>query len=288
MAALTGQGNPEHACYAAAMTFIDHIRACNTAVLPGGRVQLVVGDAAVGWMMPDIAARVRALGGVGDDPVRVDPAALPDIGRALADAGVAAWRNEAFDVRADPDGLVLATIDRGLLPALGLRAVGAHLNGLVHRVDGPWLWVARRSATKLLDPGKLDNIAAGGVAAGSTPWATLLKEAEEEAGLPPSLTGTARAAGWLDYAMDRPEGLRRDRLYVYDLDLPESFIPEARDGEVEAFELWPMPEVLARVRDGDAFKFNVNLVLIDLFLRLGMVAEAEARALQQALGRDRL
>jgi len=75
---------------------------------------------------------------------------------------------------------------------------------------------------------------------------------------------------------------------VYDLDLPESFIPEARDGEVEAFELWPMPEVLARVRDGDAFKFNVNLVLIDLFLRLGMVAEAEARALQQALGRDRL
>ena len=47
-----------------------------------------------------------------------------------------------------------------------------------------------------------------------------------------------------------------------------------------------MPEVLTRVRGGDAFKFNVNLVLIDLFLRLGMVAGAEARALQEALGRN--
>ena len=87
----------------------------------------------------------------------------------MADAGVAVWRNEAFDVRADPDGPVLATIDRGLLPALGLRAVGAHLNGLVHRADGPLLWIARRSNTKLLDPGKLDHIAAGGVEPAATP-----------------------------------------------------------------------------------------------------------------------
>jgi len=269
------------------MTLMDHIRACNTAVLPGGRVRLAMGDAAlggdVGWMTPDVAARVRALGGVGDDPVRVDPAALPAIGQALADAGVAGWRNEAFDVRANPDGPVLSTIDRGLLPALGLRAVGAHLNGLVHRADGPWLWVARRSATKLLDPGKLDHIVAGGVAAGSTPWETLLKEAEEEAGLPPSLTGGARAAGWLDYAMDRPEGLRRDRLYIYDLDLPDTFVPQPRDGEVAAFELWPLPDVVARARGGDDFKFNVNLVLIDLFLRLGVVAGTEAQELRQAL-----
>ena len=247
-----------HAVKVFGMTLMDHIRACNTALLPGGRVQLVVGEAAVGWMRPEVAALVRAMGGVGTDSVRVAPAALPAVGRALADAGVAAWRNEAFDVRADPDGPVLSTIDRGLLPALGLRAVGAHLNGIVHRADGPWLWVARRSTTKLLDPGKLDHIAAGGVAAGSTPWATLLKEAEEEAGLPPELTVGASAAGWLDYAMARPEGLRRDRLYVYDLDLPELFTPQPHDGEVATFELWPLPVVLERVRGGDDFKFNVN------------------------------
>lgn len=268
------------------MTFIDHIRACNTAELPGGRVQLAVGDATVGWMTPAVAEQVRALGGVGHDPVHVDAGALPGIGRALAGAGVAAWRDEPFDVRADPDGPVLSTIDRGLLPALGLRAVGAHLNGLVHRADGLFLWVARRSPSKLLDPGKLDHIAAGGVAAGSTPWATLLKEAEEEAGLPPALTATARAAGWLDYAMDRPEGLRRDRLYIYDLDLPESFVPEPRDGEVAAFELWPLADVVARVREGDAFKFNVNLVLIDLFVRLGVVEPDGAPGLRPPAARD--
>ncbi len=42
-------------------------------------------------------------------------------------------------------------------------------------------------------------------------------------------------------------------------------------GEVEAFELWPIERVFATVRDGDDFKFNVNLVLIDLFIRLGLL-----------------
>ena len=65
--------------------------------------------------------------------------------------------------------------------------------------------------------------------------------------------------------MERPEGLRRDLLHCYDLDLPEDFVPRAADGEVESFELWPIARVLQTVRDTDDFKFNVNLVLIDLF-----------------------
>ncbi len=70
--------------------------------------------------------------------------------------------------------------------------------------------------------------------------------------------------------MERPEGLRRDWLICYDLSLPADFIPHAADGEVESFELWPVARVLDRVRDTDDFKFNVNLVLIDLFRRLGL------------------
>jgi len=114
-------------------------------------------------------------------------------------------------------------------------------------------------------------VVAGGVPAGLSPWETLLKEAGEEAGLPAELVAPARAVATLDYAMERPEGLRRDRLQCYDLMLPESFVPEARDGEVESFELWPMQDVLDRVRATDDFKFNVSLVLIDLFRRLGML-----------------
>jgi hypothetical protein len=51
-------------------------------------------------------------------------------------------------------------------------------------------------------------------------------------------------------------------------------VPAAVDGEVEAFELWPISRVLETVRETDDFKFNVDLVLIDLFLRLGLIAEA--------------
>ena len=43
--------------------------------------------------------------------------------------------------------------------------------------------------------------------------------------------------------------------------------------------------MLRRVRETDDFKFNVNLVLIDLFLRAGLIdpASADGRALRTAL-----
>ena len=46
-----------------------------------------------------------------------------------------------------------------------------------------------------------------------------------------------------------------------------------------------MEAVVDRVRRTDDFKFNVNLVLIDLFLRLGLVPDAEATELRAALYR---
>ena len=166
---------------------------------------------------------------------------------------------------------MLALLDRGALPSFGVMAVGVHVNGLVRRPDGLHLWIARRAANKLLDPSKLDHIVAGGVPAGLTPAETLVKEADEEAAIPASLAGLAVPVATITYAMERPEGLRRDLLHCYDLDLPGDFSPRAADGEVEAFELWPIARAVRSVRDTDAFKFNVNLVLIDLFHRLGLL-----------------
>ena len=93
----------------------------------------------------------------------------------------------------------------------------------------------------------------------------------------------ARRVGMLEYAMERPEGLRRDRLYCYDLELPDAFVPHAADGEVESFELWPITRVVDTVRETDDFKFNVNLVLIDLFLREGVIGGEAATTLRAAL-----
>ena len=71
-----------------------------------------------------------------------------------------------------------------------------------------------------MDPGKLDHVVAGGVPAGLSPAETLEKEGWEEAGLAPELARMAEPVGVVAYAMERPEGLRRDVLHCYDLVLP--------------------------------------------------------------------
>ena len=244
------------------LAFQRHVTACNNAVLPGERVPFHLAGHAVGWVLPDTARLVGTEASAAD---------LPQISTRLIDAGLCVRRHELFDVRAHPDGAALGTVDRGSLPLLGIEAAGVHLNGLVQRGDGLHMWIGRRAMDKKLDPGKLDHIVAGGVPAGLGPDETLVKEAGEEAGLPPELVAQAVHRTVITYTMERPEGLRRDRLHCYDLMLPSDVVPHPVDGEVTGFELWPVGRVLETVRDTDDFKFNVNLVLIDLFQRLGLL-----------------
>jgi 8-oxo-dGTP pyrophosphatase MutT (NUDIX family) len=254
-----------------------HIAACNNAVLPGRRLPVLVSGQLVGWVLPELAEQAAGLGAVLDGTgLHLAPAGIDALSRTLAERSAFPWRAEAFDVRARPDGPALAQIDRGALPKFGIAATGVHVNGLV----GDRVWVAHRARDKLLDPGKLDHIVAGGVPAGHTVLQTLVKEGEEEAGLPPSLMQQARPVGIIEYAMERDEGLRRDVLHCFDLELPENVRPEPRDGEVERFELWTLDRVLDTMRRTDDFKFNVNLVLIDLLIRRGVVGRAEAQTLR--------
>ena len=79
-----------------------------------------------------------------------------------------------------------------------------------------------------------------------------------------------------------------DVAFCFDLWLPEDFVPENRDGEVERFELWPLERALAVVRETDAFKFNCALVVIDLALRYGAISPDEPgyAEIRTALGRQ--
>ncbi len=255
--------------------FDRHFAACNNAKLPGSYLPLRIGAAQVGWVRPAFANALHAFDGIAVTPDEVwvrptRPNTLQAAARVLSQEGLLRWRGEAFDVRAEEDGPVLTVLDRGALPAFGIQALGVHLNGLVRRPDGLHLWVAKRAANKLLDPGKLDNLVAGGVPAGFTPERTLLKEGREEAGVRKALLQRAVHVARIAYAMERPEGLRRDILHCYDLELPQGFVPRPHDDEIEHFELWPIQRVYETVRDTDEFKFNVNVVLVDLFRRLGM------------------
>lgn len=266
-----------------------HIARCNDLPSPAGFEPFLIEGRPVGWLAPDI---VRALTfrpasfhfdqrGVSMAGRLRSPGARSDaLAQAVADLVetglIPRLRGERYDVRSEPGGTSLAMLDRSAVPAFGVRAEGVHVNGLVRRADGLHLWVGVRAADKSVDPGKLDHIVAGGIPAGLGPEETLVKEAEEEASIPPDLAATARKVGTIGYVMawDAPRqarGMRRDTLHIYDLDLPEGFEPRPNDSEVVRFELWPIGRVAEAVRDGDAFKFNVNLVLIDLFLREGLI-----------------
>lgn len=272
-------------------SLLRHIEACNNARLPGQRLPFRIGEAQVGWVLPDFAETLSGFPEIARDRNGITlhgerAERLPQIARALAERGLIGWRDEEFDVRAEPGGPVLARIDRAALPPFGIFAEGVHVNGLVRRGNGLWVWVGRRALDKQLEPGKYDHIVAGGVPAGLSAEETLAKEAAEEAGIPASVAAAAVPVAHIGYTMERPEGLRRDLLHCYDLLLPEDFTPHPADGEVSEFELWPLQRALAVVAETDDFKFNVNLVLIDLFLRAGLIdpASAEGQMLRRALG----
>lgn len=256
-----------------AAPFIRHLDSCNTARLPGDRTPFRLGNARAGWIAPALVPELERRGLHRQDGALVldDPTRLEGLGEALAADGVYRSHHELFDVAPTAEGPPIARIDRGALPLFGLIAHGVHMNGLVRRPDGLHLWVGRRAMNKRLDPGKLDHLVAGGIPAGHTPRQALEKEAAEEAGIAPALIARATPTATIRYAMERPEGLRRDVLHCYELDLPPDFKPVPTDGEVEFFTLMPLHEAWRIVREGDAFKFNVNLVLIDLFLRHGLI-----------------
>jgi len=279
-----------------------HIARCNDLPSPAGFEPFLIGGRQVGWVGPEVlraltfrpeafhfdtrgvslAGRLRSPGARSD--------ALEAAASDLVRAGlIPRLRGERYDLRADPGGPALATLDRSAVPAFGVRAEGVHVNGLVQRAEGLHLWVAVRSPDKPVEPGKLDHIVAGGIPAGLGPDETLTKEAWEEASIPPELAATARKVSTIGYVMaweapGQALGMRRDTLHVYDLMLPEGFVPHPNDNEVARFELWPLARVVETVRETDRFKFNVNLVLIDLFLRLGLIPPGQgAERLQAAL-----
>ncbi len=160
---------------------------------------------------------------------------------------------------------------------------GTEAGAAAPRAAGTRLWVATRAAHKELGPGLLDHLVAGGIPHGLDARATLLKEAAEEAGLSAALAARAVPARSLRYALERPEGLRREVLHCFDLALPDGFAPVPVDGEVAGFALWPLARVHAALRDTEGFLFDAALAVTDLLLRRGVVPPGEAGPLAAAL-----
>ncbi len=265
------------------MSFLDRIAACAPPKTSRYRVFRVDGNE-VGQVKDDFAA---ALGNFTDvfsvSGNSVELAgdlkgfeqrtkAVDRVLRVLAKQQViSGWHEEKYPVAMSFKSPALFHMERAAVPLFGVRAYGVHMNGFTGAGAGMKMWIGRRSLDRMLAPGKLDQIVAGGQPAGLSLRQNLIKESAEEASIPAELAGKAIAVGGTSYCMERPEGLRRDLLFNFDLELPANFEPVNTDGEISEFYLWPIEQVIEAVRDTDEFKFNCSLVIIDFLIRRGFI-----------------
>ncbi len=170
---------------------------------------------------------------------------------------------------------LLFELERTAVPWFGVGAYGVHLNGFVRTAKGMEMWIAVRAGGRSTFPGMLDNLVAGGQPTGISLRDNLHKECLEEAGIVEDLAQRAVPAGMIGYCAESERGLKPDTIFCYDLELPEDFVPDNRDGEVREFHRWPIEEVAVRVRESRDFKFNCNLVVIDFLLRHGFIGSRD-------------
>lgn len=182
---------------------------------------------------------------------------------------VPGWRGELYPLTEDHHSAPVALIERAAMPLFGGCGYGVHVNGLTSRNGQDHIWIARRAWNKPTEPGKLDQIAAGGMPFGIGAFDNMQKESAEEAGIPSALSAQARSVSTTSYFYQVENGIRADVLFNFDLWLPTDFTPHNTDGEVAEFMCLPIQEVMHIVKTGDEFKFNASVVLIDLFVRHG-------------------
>lgn len=205
-------------------------------------------------------------------------AALADVAKQLAAEGaLTAWRDERYAVVPPHATIPWFHLERAAARYFGIHTTAAHLNGLVRDDGGPHLWFARRSPDKPIDPGLLDNLVGGGIAAGATAMATLVKEAWEEAGIPSALASTAMAAGKIEIRRDQPDGLQWETIFTYDLWLPATFTPANQDGEAVAHVRVDYAEaarLIGCATGSDEVTADASLVVLDCLLRHGCIDPA--------------
>lgn len=266
------------------MGFLAHIRRCNAHDLTGF-LPFRIGAERVGWVRPDVQDVLMDMGGAFetvDGAVRLAPglmsfadrsAALDDAALALVEAGIVRkMRSEFYGVKNRWSQTPLAAINRGAVAAFGLRAYGVHLNGWRRRADGGVeIWVGRRAPDKAVAPGKLDNMVAGGQPIGLSLMANLVKEAAEEANMSATLARQSRPIGCIAYAMETDRGFKPDVMFCFDIELPQEFVPVNTDGETASFEVMAAETVADLIRNGDDFKFNVNLAVTHFLVRHGLI-----------------
>lgn len=246
--------------------------------VPRSWLRLRLHDTDLGWLSPQ---RARELAGLLAHS-RIEPAdgvlawrppvsdgrrlsvLLQEAAQTLRVRGsIRGWRDEAYACEAplaDPcaaRGAELLRLERAAFRAFGLMSRAVHVNGWLP--DGRML-CGRRALAKATDPGRLDNLAAGGLGAGEALLDCARRELLEEAGVEAGLSLGLRACGALRSTRVEPEGLHDEVLHVYALELPEGFEPRNQDGEVSEFLCLDEQALAQRLAAGE-FSADAGLVV---------------------------
>jgi len=266
------------------MSLLDRIRECDNAAELEGILPFSAGGVRVGWMEGEFAAALAAYPGVfafGPEGISLAPGltgyaertgAVADVLRALEpDGWFTGWRDEAYPVGTGFYDPPLFEMERAAVPRFGIRAYGVHVNGFVRRDDGLYLWIGRRADDKPTFPGMLDNMVAGGQPVGIGLKENVIKEAAEEASVPAAIAEQAISVGAISYRHLFDDGIKPDVMFVFDMEVPEDFVPVSADGEMAAFECLPAEEVMRICAETRDFKFNCAVVNIDFFIRHGVL-----------------
>ena len=247
-------------------------------------VRFVVDGEPVGYVTPDRAQRLAQFAAMRrrDDALSLACAAdergqaMTEIAAQLAREGaLTAWRDERYAVSTRFDAPALFELERAAARYFGIHTYAAHVNGLVRAQDGVLMWLARRSATKAIDPGMLDNLVGGGIAAGATVEGTVVKESWEEAGIDAAVAAQALNSAELTVFRQQPDGIQHETIYAHDLWLPRHWKPENRDGEAVDHRLASLADVTRTLLadDGpDVMTADASLVAYDCLTRVARAA----------------
>ncbi|KAJ3257789.1 hypothetical protein HK103_004257 [Boothiomyces macroporosus] len=173
------------------------------------------------------------------------------------------WRNERYNVYGSDS--ILFEIERSANTLLGIRGYGCHMNGYILDNDQVKVWIGKRSLNKQTFPG---------LTVGYTPLECMVKEAWEEAGISKELCKDMVQTSCISFwRLDEYESEPATN-YVFDLQLPNDFVPKQQDDEVDSFRLLEIPEIKELILK-EKFKPEAALVMIDFMVRKGFLNDEE-------------
>lgn len=162
------------------------------------------------------------------------------------------WRHELYSywgeipMAPSPSEAEWFRMERCAFRFFGLRSHAVHINGFC--ADGR-IWCGTRALSKATDPGRLDNLAAGGLPVGESPVDRAVRELYEEAGIPAEVARQVRPADSLLTRQRENEGWHDEQLWVYNLLLPAGLEPCNQDGEVSHFVCLTPDQAMAKLAE---------------------------------------